>query len=85
MAIKKKDAELYKKYSPKLAEVLRLPNDEKFSDHYFSKIIAGDEIKELNDKSFDVTLVGRLEKVKRPLFIFECWHRSPHHYKKYLD
>ena len=50
MAIKKKDAELYKKYSPKLAEVLRLPNDEKFFDHYFSKIIAGDEIKELNDK-----------------------------------
>ena len=24
--------ELYKKYSPKLAEVLRLPNDEKFFD-----------------------------------------------------
>ena len=25
----------------------------------------------LNDKCFDVTLVGRLEKVKRPLFIFD--------------
>ena len=25
----------------------------------------------LKDKCFDVTLVGRLEKVKRPLFIFD--------------
>lgn len=61
MAIKKKDAELYKKYSPKLAEVLKLPNDEKFFDHYFSKIIAGDEINELNDKSFDDWLENRLK------------------------
>ena len=32
MAINKKDRELYKKYSPKLAETLKLPNNEKTSE-----------------------------------------------------
>ena len=60
MAIKKKDIELYKKYSHKLAETLKLPNDEKFYDQYFSKIMVGAEIDELNDNSFEDWLENRL-------------------------
>ena len=32
--MKKKDLELFKKYSPKLAEVLKLKNDDKFHVNY---------------------------------------------------
>jgi hypothetical protein len=61
MAIKKKDAELYKKYSPKLAQILKLPNNDKFYDHYFSKIMIGGEIKDLNDESFEEWTEKRLK------------------------
>ena len=61
MTINKKDRELYKKYSPKLAETLKLPNDETFIDNYFSKIIVGSEIENLNNNSFEDWLENRLK------------------------
>lgn len=61
MAINKKDRELYKKYSPKLAETLKLPNNEKFIDDYFSKIMVGSEIESLNNNSFEDWLENRLK------------------------
>ena len=60
MVINKKDRELYKKYSPKLAETLKLPNNERFIDDYFSKVIVGSEIENLNDNSFEDWLENRL-------------------------
>ena len=61
MAINKKDRELYEKYSQKLAETLKLPNNEKFIDDYFSKIMVGSEIENLNDNSFEDWLENRLK------------------------
>ena len=61
MAVNKKDRELYKKYSPKLAETLKLPNNEKFIDNYFSKIMVGSEIENLNNNSFEDWLENRLK------------------------
>ena len=54
MAINKKDKELYKRYSPKLAETLKLPNNEKFIDDYFSKIIVGSELTLIHKASSNV-------------------------------
>ena len=59
--MKIEEKELYKKFSPKLAEVLKIENYEKFYDNYFSKIITGSEIINLNDSSFGEWLEQRLK------------------------
>lgn len=58
--MKKKEIELYKKFSPKLAEVLKTENNEKFWDSYFSKIMTGSEIINLDESSFEEWLKQRL-------------------------
>ena len=68
MAINKKDRELYEKYSQKLAETLKLPNNEKFIDDYFSKIMVGSEIENLNDNSFEDWLENKYRTTEKSNF-----------------
>ena len=56
----KKEVLFYKKVSPKLADVLKLKNDEDFYKNYTSKVFSGDEVSELDEDLFEDWINNRL-------------------------